>query len=80
MARFRFDRDAIANSLTTSDVVNSRTELLAHIQRSIVYLRDLTEPDSLIIPPPPVRAARRLSDEPLYRPDPGLWHYRSTDR
>ena len=82
MTRFRFARDTIANNFTTAatDVVNSRAELLADIQRNIVYLRDLTEPDSLIIPPPPVRAARRLSDEPLYRPDPGLWHYRSTDR
>ena len=64
MARFRFDRDAIANSLTTSDVVNSRTELLAHIQRSIVYLRDLTEPDSLIIPPSPGGGGARLIVSP----------------
>ena len=75
MTRFRFARDAIGNSLRTPDVVNSRAELLAHIQRNIVYLHDLTEPDLLIIPPPPRRrrrAARRLSDEPLYRSDPGL--------
>jgi len=53
MGRFRFARDTIANIFTTSDVVNSRAELLAHIQRNIVYLRDLTEPNLLIIPPPP---------------------------
>ena len=52
MGRFRFVRDTIANIFTTSDVVNSRAELLAHIQRNIVYLRDLTEPNLLIIPPP----------------------------
>jgi hypothetical protein len=55
MAQFRFARDAIGNSLTTSDVVN-RAELLAHIQRNVVYLRDLTEPNLLIIPPPPAAA------------------------
>ena len=82
MARFRFARGTLPEGFTTSDVVNSRAELLAHIQRNIVYLRDRTEPNLLIIPPPPAaaRAARRLSDEPLYRPDSGLWHYRSTDR
>ena len=72
MARVRFARDTIANIFTTSDVVNSRAELLAHIRRNVVYLRDLTEPNLLIIPPPPRRADRCLSDEPLYRPDPGL--------
>ena len=55
MARFRFARDTIVDSFTTTatDVVNSRAELLAHIQRNIVYLRDLTKPNLLIIPPPP---------------------------
>jgi hypothetical protein len=53
MAHFRFARDTIANSLTTSGVVNSRAELLAHIQRNVVYLHDLTEPNLHIIPPPP---------------------------
>jgi hypothetical protein len=72
MGRFRFARDTIANIFTTSDVVNSRAELLAHIQRNIVYLRDLTEPNLLIIPFPSRHAARRLSDAPLYRPGPGL--------
>jgi len=80
MARFRFARDTIANSLTTSGVVNSRAELLAHIQRNVVYLHDLTEPNLHIIPPLRRRAARRLSDEPLYRPDPGLWRYRISRR
>ena len=84
MARFRFARDTIVDSFTTTatDVVNSRAELLTYIQHNIVYLRDLTEPNLLIIPPPPAaaRAARRLSDEPLYRPDPGLLHYRISRR
>ena len=52
MARFRFARDTIANSFTTSDVVNSRAELLAHIQRNVVYLHGLTDSDLHIIPPP----------------------------
>ena len=64
MARFRFARDAIGNSLTTSDVVNSRAELLAHIQPNIVYLRDLTEPNLLIIPPPPGGGGARLVVSP----------------
>jgi hypothetical protein len=61
MARFRFARDTIVNSFTTAatDVVNSRAELHAHIQRNIVYLRDLTEPNLHTIPPPP--AARGSS-------------------
>jgi hypothetical protein len=66
MARFRFARDTIVDSFTTTatDVVNSRAELLAHIQRNIVYLRDLTEPDSLIIPPPPGGGGARLAVSP----------------
>ena len=66
MARFRFARDTIVDSFTTTatDVVNSRAELLAHIQRNIVYLRDLTEPDSLIIPPPPGGGGARLVVSP----------------
>ena len=64
MAQFRFARDAIGNSLTTSDVVNSRAELLAHIQPNIVYLRDLTEPNLLIIPPPPGGGGARLVISP----------------
>jgi hypothetical protein len=80
MGRFRFARDTIANIFTTSDVVNSRAELHAHIQRNIVYLRDLTEPNLLIIPFPSRHAARRLSDAPLYRPGPGLWPYRISRR
>ena len=72
MARFRFARDTIVNSFTTAamNVVNSRAELLAHIQRNIVYLRDLTEPNPLIIPPPPGARLVVSPDEPLYRPDP----------
>jgi len=79
MARFRFARDTIVDSFTTAatDVVNSRAELLAHIQRNIVYLRDLTEPDSLIIPPPPGGGGARLVVSPtsLYSvrtPDYGI--------
>ena len=58
MARFRFARGTLPEGFTTSDVVNSRAELVAHIQRNIVYLRDPTEPNFLIIPPPPAAAAR----------------------
>jgi hypothetical protein len=79
MARFRFARDTIVNSFTTAatDVVNSRAELHAHIQRNIVYLRDLTEPDPLIIPPPPGGGGARIVVSPtsLYivrTPDYGL--------
>ena len=64
MARFRFARGTLPEGFTTSDVVNSRAELLAHIQRNIVYLRDLTEPDSLIIPPPPGGGGARLAVSP----------------
>ena len=78
MARFRFARDTIVDSFTTAatDVVNSRAELLADIQRNIVYLRDLTEPNLLIIPPPPGGGGARfvVSAASLYRPGPGLWH------
>ena len=59
MGRFRFVRDTIANIFTTSDVVNSRAELLAHIQRNIVYLHNLADADLHTIPPPP--AARGSS-------------------
>jgi hypothetical protein len=68
----------IVNSFTTAatDVVNSRAELHAHIQRNIVYLRDLTEPNPLIIPPPPGGGARLVvSPTSLYIvriPDYGL--------
>ena len=64
MARVRFARDTIANIFTTSDVVNSRAELLAHIRRNVVYLRDLTEPNLLIIPPPPGGGGARLVISP----------------
>jgi hypothetical protein len=47
MARFRFARDTIVNNFTTAatDVVNSRAELLPHIQRNIVYLHNLADAD-----------------------------------
>src|SRR6516165_1527907 len=78
MARFRFARGTLPEGFTTSDVVNSRAELVAHIQRNIVYLRDPTEPNFLIIPPPPAAAAR---GSPCLRrasisSGSGLWHYR----
>jgi hypothetical protein len=38
MARFRFARGTLADGYPATDVVNSRAELLAHIQRNIVYL------------------------------------------
>ena len=55
MTRFRFARDTIANNFTTAatDVVNSRAELLAHIQRNIVYRHNLADADLHTIPPPP---------------------------
>jgi len=55
MTRFRFARDTIANNFTTAatDVVNSRAELLAHIQRNIVYLHNLADADLHTISPPP---------------------------
>ena len=81
MARVRFARDTIANIFTTSDVFNSRAELLAHIRRNVVYLRDLTEPNLLIIPPPP-GARIVVSPTSLYivqTPDYALSDF-STDR
>jgi hypothetical protein len=86
MARFRFARDTIIDSFTTAatDVVNSRAELLADIQRNIVYLRDLTEPNLLIIPPPPGGGGARLVVSPtsLYivrTPDYGIIGRRTVD-
>ena len=38
MARFRFARGTLPDGYPATDVVNSRAELLAHIQRNIVYL------------------------------------------
>jgi len=76
MGRFRFARDTIANIFTTSDVVNSRAELHAHIQRNIVYLHDLAEADLIIVPPPSGSGARLVvSPTRLYivrTPDYGL--------
>ena len=64
MARFRFARDTIANSLTTSGVVNSRAELLALIQRNIVYLHNLVDADLHTIPPPSGGGGARLVVSP----------------
>ena len=79
MTRFRFARDAIANNFTTAatDVVNSRAELLAHIQRNIVYLHNLADADLHTIPPPPGGGGGRLVVSPtsLYivrTPDYGI--------
>ena len=79
MTRFRFARDTIANNFTTAatDVVNSRAELLAHIQRNIVYLHNLADADLHTIPPPPGGGGGRLVVSPtsLYivrTPDYGI--------
>ena len=63
MTRFRFARDTIANNFTTAatDVVNSRAELLAHIQRNIVYLHNLADVDLHTIHPPPGGGGARLA-------------------
>ena len=53
MARFRFARGTLPDGYPATDVVKTRAELVGAIRRNIVYLRDLTEPNLLIIPPPP---------------------------
>jgi hypothetical protein len=80
MARFRFARGTLPDGYPATDVVKTRAELVGAIQRNIVYLRDLTEPNPLIIPPPPGARLVVSPDEPLYRPDPGLLHYRISRR